>query len=79
MSRDGTPRLYVVTTPDSLELPLFCSESTQEVADYLGITKKALVKKLSLERRGKGPKQAMSYKVHEVRMTKAEMREVTKT
>ena len=56
MSRDGTPRLYLVTKVDGNETPLFCSESTQEVADFLGISKKSLVKTLGLNRTGKGHK-----------------------
>lgn len=77
MSRDGTPRLYMVTTADEMETPLFCSESTAEVAEFMGTTQRSLVKRLSLERNGKGSKKFLRYKVVEIRLTKEEMEEVT--
>lgn len=72
-----TPRLYLVTTPDEQEIPLYCSESQREVAEYLGISYKALTKQLCLNRNGKGSKKALRYKLFEIAFTKEELKEVT--
>lgn len=73
----GTPRLYIVASPDEMELPLFCSESQQEVADFLGIKKRTLIKQLSFNRTGKSVLRGINYKLFELEMDKEELKEVT--
>ena len=39
---ESEKKFYLITTPDELSLPLFCSESREEISEVLGISKNAV-------------------------------------